>query len=507
MKDSLSTCGRTRFESASLSEALAGDARLLVAVDDPRRVGELAPLFAGREHRFVEIDREAEPLDAALRLVQAGIEFRLRRQDAFVSAAGDRGADIAGFAAAIFRRSTRFVRLDDALPATPRARIEHRGRLLGATPRHVVCAHPEGGRLEPVGAMAASTLRYDVRFTTSFSELLPEYTAGRRVLAVVDGYAGNPAAEVARVVGAGNVHVMHVTAPEKDMRAVLEVIERMDGHDLLLAVGGGTLMDVVGFAASMAGDGCRYVRVPTTLVGMIDAGVGLKVGVNFGDHKNFVGAYYPPVACLCDLRFLETLPADEIRCGLSEAVKIAVVRHAPLFSRIERDFATVLTRFRAPETAEILAGAVGLMLEELESNPFEDDLRRLPDFGHEFGHAIESLTGFQIRHGDAVAIGIALSSSLAAATGLLPRAELDRILRLLLTLDLPIHHPCCDPQVLWRKVHEDVLPHKAGKLHLVVPRRIGHGGFIDEVETIDLGMLTESCRELSGYSLRWREAS
>lgn len=508
MKDFLSASGRTRFESASLPDALAGDARLLIAVDEPERARDLAPLLCGREHRFVAIDPDAEPLDAAMQLVQAGIDFRLRRHDAFVAAAGERGANITGFAAAIFRRSTRFIRLGD-LPASPRARIEHRGVTLGATPRHVITVRKAGA--VPTGHTASRAallqIHYDVRFTTNFAELLPEYTRGRRVLAIVDGYAGNPAAEVARVIGEENVHVMRVAAPEKNMRAVLEIIDRIDGHELLLAVGGGTLMDIVGFAAAIHGDGCRYVRIPTTLVGMIDAGVGLKVGVNFGDHKNFVGAYYPPVACLCDVRFLETLPADELRCGLSEAVKIAVVRHASLFSRIESDFAAVLTRSRAPETAEILAGAVGLMLEELESNPFEDDLRRLPDFGHEFGHAIESLTGFQIRHGDAVAIGIALSSSLAVATGLLPRAELDRILRLLLSLDLPIHHPCCDPQVLWQKVHEDVLPHKAGKLHLVVPRHIGDGGFIDDVAQIDLGMLTESCRELSGYTLRWRQAS
>lgn len=508
MKASLATCARTHFESAPLSRAI-GDARLLVAVEDSRRARDLSQLFAERDHRFVEIDRDAEPLDAALHLVQAGIDFRLGRHDAFVCAAGERGTNIAGFAAAIFRRSTRFVRLGDALPASPRVRIGYRGRVLGATPRHVV--HVESGdgaaAFESDGAAGALPIAYDVRFTASVLDALPEYTAGRRVLAIVDGYPGNPAADIARIVGAGNVHVMRLAAPEKDMRAVLEVIDRIEDHDLLLAVGGGTLMDVVGFAAAIHGDGCRYVRVPTTLVGMIDAGVGLKVGVNFGAHKNFIGAYYPPVACLCDVRFLDTLPADEIRCGLSEAVKIAAVRNAPLFSRIESDFESLLTRFHAPETAEILAGAAGLMLEELESNPFEDDLRRLPDFGHEFGHAIESLTGFQIRHGDAVAIGIALSSSLAVATGLLPRDELDRILRLLLSLDLPIHHPCCDPQILWRKVEEDVLPHKAGKLHLVVPRRIGHGGFIDEVAQIDLGMLTETCRELSGYSLRWRKAS
>ena len=136
------------------------------------------------------------------------------------------------------------------------------------------------------------------------------------------------------------------------------------------------------------------------------------------------------------------------------------------------------------------------MLRQLSANPFEEDLRRLPDFGHEFGHMLESLSSFRLRHGEAVAVGMALSCSLAARTGHLASGDLDRLLSLLRQVDLPIYDPVCEPDVLWRRLRDEVLPHKAGQLHLVVPSRIGVGDFIDSFDQIDAGMLQDACADL-----------
>jgi 3-dehydroquinate synthetase len=266
-------------------------------------------------------------------------------------------------------------------------------------------------------------------------------------------------------------------------------------------------MDVVGHAAALYLGGVRYVRIPTTLVGIIDAGVGLKVGVNYGARKNFLGAYYPPVACLCDGGLLDTLPPEEIRCGLSEAIKIAAVKDATLFGLLEACHRDVLRRARSAGVETVLTRSVAAMLEELEGNPYEHDLRRLPDFGHEFGHVLEGLSRYELRHGEAVAIGMALSSAIAHLEGLLPRRDLSRLLDLLLDVGLPIHHPLCDAEVLERKVLEDIVPHKSGRLHLVVPLGIGRGGYIDDVGDLSPGVLRDACALLEGHATRTRRMS
>lgn len=124
-------------------------------------------------------------------------------------------------------------------------------------------------------------------------------------------------------------------------------------------MGGSTLTDIVGFAAALYQGGITYIRIPTTFVGLIDAGVGLKVGVNFGDRKNFLGTYYPSTQCLCDKLFLQTLPIEEIRCGLSEAIKIALVKDASLFALIEEHYPLVLARSQEPVIDKILMRSTG----------------------------------------------------------------------------------------------------------------------------------------------------
>lgn len=348
--------------------------------------------------------------------------------------------------------------------------------------------------------------------TDALADLLP---GTGQVLAVVDPYAPEQPERV-RALLAGyrdrgrlaryTVVPLATTERTKTMDQVTRVLRAAEalglaGGDRLLAIGGGTLLDLVGYAAYLYRHETPYIRVPTTLVGMIDAGVGLKVGVNVNNHKNLLGAYHPPLACLCDMAFLSTLATAELRCGLAEAIKIAVVCDAHLFTLIERHHADLLTARDTPAVREIVDRSTSAMLRQLSANPFEEDLRRLPDFGHEFGHALESLSGYRLRHGEAVAIGMALSCCLAARAGLLPDADLRRLLALLRRAGLALFDPVCDPDALWRRLHDEVLPHKAGRLHLVVPSRIGAGDFIDSLDAISPAMLRAACADLRMWTV------
>lgn len=342
------------------------------------------------------------------------------------------------------------------------------------------------------------------------SSLAAHLPAGARVLAFIDGYRDAPIAAMDSLLAtyrqAGRIRdfALHVLTPAPALkslatsRAVVTAAERigLGPDDRLVVAGGGTVMDTVGFGAALYRGMTPFIRIPTTLVGLVDGGVGFKVGVDAEDRKNLIGAYHPPVACLCDPQFLQTLPSRELRCGLAEMIKIAAVADRELFELIECHHGDVLARRSGPRVLRLIRQSIEAMVTDLALNPCEAQLRRLPDFGHEFGHVLEITSGTRLRHGEAVAIGMALSCQLASATGYLPAPDCDRILGLIQRVGLPVHDSTCDPGVLWDWLHADVVPHKGGSLHLAVPTAIGAGGFIESVSAIDLPMLADACQSL-----------
>ncbi|KAK0121429.1 hypothetical protein ONS95_009723 [Cadophora gregata] len=338
-------------------------------------------------------------------------------------------------------------------------------------------------------------------------------TRKRKILVILDSYVGNPIVNIqeyfqshSSVIENFRILPFHVPSTSKDFNAVLRVVDvaiemGMSQTDLFVVIGGGTLMDVVGFAAAIYEGGLPYLRIPTTLLGMIDAGVGAKVGVNFGNHKSLLGRYFPPVACLNDPEtFLPTLPRREFACGLAESIKIATVKDSRLFEIIERYHGDV--EYNA-HTHELIQLSIRSMLEELQPNLYEQDLCRFADFGHEFGHIVESLAKQTISHGECVAIGMAISSSLAYRKRILSRSDLERILNCMLDLGLPIYltdYDCCSADLLWGKISTDGIEHKGGMLYLTVPETIGRGTFLNEISDIDSGMLSEVILSLCRYS-------
>jgi 2-epi-5-epi-valiolone synthase len=302
----------------------------------------------------------------------------------------------------------------------------------------------------------------------------------------------------------GTIEVLELSEQAKHVGSVLQVCGlaqalELDRHAVLVAFGGGVCSDVVSFAASMIRRGLSHVRIPTTLVGQVDAGVGLKGGVNFRGGKNFLGCFHPPGAVLVDPAFLRTLPHHEIRQGLAEIVKISLIRDAGLFRLLERVGERLSESGFADPSAEgrlVISRSIALMLDELRSNPYENrSLARRVDMGHTFSPQIESASGFAMPHGDAVAIDIALTCRVATNLGLFGHEDAVRVLRLLARFGLPTDSVLLDLALCRAAIRSAVL-HRGGNLNLVLPVAIGRAGFIREPGGLPESVLLRSIDQL-----------
>jgi len=344
--------------------------------------------------------------------------------------------------------------------------------------------------------------------------LLAEYCEGRRVIAflgpTVDRLYGDRlrcylSARLAD--GSWSVRVIRTGERQKTMESVQEICavakeSGLDRRGVMIAVGGGVTCDLVGFAAAIYGRGLRYIKVNTTLVGQIDVGVGVKTGVNAFGTKNMLGAYHPAHASINDPAFLRTLPDRQLRCGLGETAKMAIIKDPQLFQVLEQHpdvFRQPLER--SPRVARlqdyVLRGAMELMLRELCPNLREHDLARLVDFGHTFGPVIETASGYRIAHGESVAIDMAISAELARVLGLIGAEDCERIVRLISGLGLPVHDPgTCTPELMQEALRA-AFERRGRRLHLVVPVGIGAAAFVDDLEDVPPAALEEALDALA----------
>ncbi|CAM3735734.1 3-dehydroquinate synthase [Deinococcus saxicola] len=216
----------------------------------------------------------------------------------------------------------------------------------------------------------------------------------------------------------------------------------IDRHAYVIAVGGGAVLDMVGYAAATAHRGVRLVRVPTTVLSQNDSAVGVKNSVNAFGKKNWLGTFAPPYAVLNDRAFLTTLEDRDWLGGLSEALKVALLRDAAFFEWLEANAAALAARDRAAMDHAVYRCAE-LHLEHIagSGDPFERGSSRPLDFGHWAAHKLESLSSYGLRHGEAVAVGIALDCTYAFLSGLLPETDWRRILDVLKTLELAVYVP------------------------------------------------------------------
>jgi 3-dehydroquinate synthase len=213
----------------------------------------------------------------------------------------------------------------------------------------------------------------------------------------------------------------------------------VDRQSFVLAIGGGAVLDAVGYAAATAHRGVRLLRMPTTVLGQNDSGVGVKNGINAFGTKNFLGTFAPPFAVVNDAALLSTCHPRDLRSGMAEAVKVALIRDAAFFEWLEGNAAR-LAAFEPEPLSQLVRVAAEIHMRHIATagDPFEQGSARPLDFGHWAAHKLESLSAHAVRHGEAVAIGIALDSRYSALCGMLPDVAVQRIVALLETLSFTL---------------------------------------------------------------------
>ena len=254
----------------------------------------------------------------------------------------------------------------------------------------------------------------------------------------------------------------------------------------IIAIGGGVLTDIAGFVASSYRRGVPHIKVPTTLMGYVDASVGVKTGVNFNGHKNRLGSFEPPKKVLLDRNFLKTLPERHLLNGVCEIIKLAVIKDRTLFELLEsHGSASIASKFQDEISASILDRSVGGMLEELQPNLFEDELARKVDFGHTFSYGFETNDEAHLLHGEAVLLDIVLSSILANARNLLSDHELDRLFDLVTKLGFNLNHDLLNPELLWNTLEERIY-HRNGQQRVPLPEGLGQCIFVNDIKFAEI---------------------
>ncbi len=373
------------------------------------------------------------------------------------------------------------------------------------------------------------TFRYSVHFTegvlsasnTVLRDLIAQgadYKPARTVFVVDQGVGDCNPRLLADIEAycARNQDVMKLAAPvvlvaggedakndSQYLECVLEAINAggICRHSYVVVIGGGAVIDVAGYAAAIAHRGVRLIRIPTTVLAQDDAGLGVKNGVNYFGKKNYLGTFATAVGVINDVAFLATLQDRDWLCGITEAIKVALVKDESFFDLIERSAGLLANRDLAA-MQPVVRRCAELHLAHIATSgdPFELGTSRPLDFGHWAAHKLEYLSGYRIKHGEAVGIGIALDSTYSRLAGLLPDAEYRRIIDLLLTLRLPIYAPelgahlddVTHPRSVLRGLTE-FREHLGGELTIALLE--GPGRPVD-VHEIDVARMVKSIAEL-----------
>lgn len=308
-------------------------------------------------------------------------------------------------------------------------------------------------------------------------------------------------------------HVLEAHEVVKNWKSVETVINAMATAGIdrrrepVIGIGGGTLLDIVGFAASIYRRNTPYIRIPTALIGIVDAGIGIKTGVNFGLGKNRIGTYAAPVVSYLDQSFLCTLDRRHVANGIAEILKMALIRSADLMSLLERHGKAVLNadlgrtdQTLTVETNKIITMAVQLMLKELQPNLWEANLERCVDYGHTFSPMIEMRALPELLHGEAVNIDMALSSVISFNRGLMSRLDLDRIFNVMRGFELPTWNSLLEKPKVLNEALTDTLRHRGGKQRIPLPVGIGEYTFINDLTEDELASSVAQLKVISNTS-------
>jgi len=291
----------------------------------------------------------------------------------------------------------------------------------------------------------------------------------------------------------------------KTMGQVLQIISVLNDVGTLrqseppIAIGGGVLLDVVGLAVSLYRRGIPHVRVPTTLLSLVDVSVAAKTGVNFQGFRNRIGSYSPAPLTLVDNAFLTTLSRRHISNGAGEILKLGMIKDAALFELLENEGPRLVAEkfFGSPGAQRAIRLAITDMIEELRENLWEKDLQRIVDYGHSFSPLVEMRYIGELLHGEAVALDCILSAIIAQGRGFLDHGDLQRILRTTAGLGLPVwHRGFGDPDLLARAL-EDTTRHRNGNQNLPIMTGIGQSIFIKDVTFDEIVRATKRMEQLT----------
>ncbi|WP_164101123.1 3-dehydroquinate synthase [Candidatus Laterigemmans baculatus] len=269
---------------------------------------------------------------------------------------------------------------------------------------------------------------------------------------------------------------------------------RADRRSVVIAVGGGVVGDLAGFAAASYQRGIRLVQIPTTLLAQVDSSVGGKTGINLPAAKNMVGAFWQPMLVAIDTRTLETLPSREYTSGLAEVIKYGVIDRPDFFAWLEANAGGLVAR-DAGVLRETIRQCCQAKADVVADDQRETSGRRaILNYGHTFAHAIEATAGYgKWLHGEAVAIGMQMAMTLAVQRGMVPAETLERQQRLLEAVGLPIRWSEADPAALFAAMQSDK-KNEHGRLKLILPTRIGEVRFLEGVGEQEIEAAIEACR-------------
>jgi 3-dehydroquinate synthase len=371
-------------------------------------------------------------------------------------------------------------------------------------------------QLTPIQQQFQVTFKYTVHFTEGLFQLanplLRDVIAGgnspRKVLFVIDHHVANANQDLIADIKKYTAHygdtLQLVTEPiiipgGEQCKNIPELAEQViktindfgiDRHSYVLAIGGGAVLDMVGYAAAIAHRGIRHIRIPTTVLAQDDSGVGVKNSINAFGKKNFLGTFTPPDVVINDFHFLRTLTDREWRAGIAEAIKVALIKDADFFWFIQENAVKLAQRdmsvmqYLIHRCAEIHVRHIG------GGDPFEKGSSRPLDFGHWSAHKLEQLSNYRIRHGEAVAMGIALDATYSCLKGMLTTEELQQILQVIKAIGFELYAPemrshlddSRNPTSLLHGL-EEFREHLGGQLTIMLLDQIGHGVEVHEIDT------------------------
>lgn len=255
----------------------------------------------------------------------------------------------------------------------------------------------------------------------------------------------------------------------------------IDRHSYVIVIGGGAVIDAVGFAATIAHRSIRLIRIPTTILSQNDSGIGVKNGINYFGKKNFIGTFSAPYAVINDDVFLSTLDDRDWRSGISEAIKVALIKDKDFFQWIETNTGALNNRDQDVMNTLIYRCA-DLHMKHIQNSgdAFEQGSSRPLDFGHWAAHKLEQLTNYDIRHGEAVAVGIALDSTYSFLKGFLSKGNLERILECILNLGFSLTNSQLNHEII--NGLNEFREHLGGKLTIMLLESIGSGFEVNEMD-------------------------